>query len=244
MVWALLAAALLAIAWLIRNDGKSHARFKALAETRDRQRAVLRWARTAFLFWFAMPLAGLALLGRVQAIWTFPEEFASLALAEDARQGMAFALFYAGCLLGGAFLGVFIRRVILERKPSAAARVPDIVPIMPRNAAEARCVALLTLNAGIAEEIFFRLYLPLLIVLAGGGPLLAFAVAALLFGLLHRYQGWVGVIATTLLGLVFTLTYLLSFGLILPMVLHLALNATNVLLRPALRGWRQPDDKG
>ncbi|MEZ0242260.1 MAG: CPBP family intramembrane glutamic endopeptidase [Sphingomonas sp.] len=244
IIWLLFAVALIAVARIVRDDGKSYARFKTLTETRDRQRAMLRWTGVAFLSWLVIPLAGLALLGRVEALWNFPQEFE---LGDAAREWIEFGSLYAAALVLGAVLGVLIRWHVLKRPPRvlprAASRVPDIVPMMPRNAAEARCVALLTLNAGVSEEVFFRLYLPLLIVLAGGGALLAFVAAGLLFGLLHRYQGWAGVIGTTVLGVVFTLAYLLSLGLAVPILLHLALNATNLLVRPALRGWRAPEDK-
>ena len=75
---------------------------------------------------------------------------------------------------------------------------------MPRNGAETVWTGLLSINAGIGEELFFRLALPLLIVLVTGNVIAAFAVAAIVFGLVHVYQGWVGVLATTFLGVVFT----------------------------------------
>ncbi len=55
-------------------------------------------------------------------------------------------------------------------------------------------MALLGASAGVVEEVFFRLYLPLLLVMAGMSAMAAFAAAVLPFALLHRYQGWIGVI--------------------------------------------------
>ena len=94
------------------------------------------------------------------------------------------------------------------RGPPKILTLGDIEPLMPRNGAETLWTGLLSINAGVGEELFFRLALPLLIVLVTGNVVAAFAVAAIMFGLVHVYQGWVGVLATTFLGFVFTGVYL------------------------------------
>ena len=92
---------------------------------------------------------------------------------------------------------------------SATARRPqpkilgDVEPLFPRNPDERRWTALIGANAGVGEELFFRLMLPLLITLVTGNASLAFAAAGLIFGLVHFYQGWVGILATTVAGFVF-----------------------------------------
>lgn len=240
MPWALLIAALLVIAWNALRSARVYARFRSLDETRDRQRAMTRWAAVGFLRWFAMPVVGLALIGRIDALWVFPPEFESVALADSAARGLSYLALFAGWLALCAAIGVGVRR-LRKRKPAArpkAARMPDIAAILPRNAAEGRRVALLTANAGISEEVCFRLYLPLLIALTGGNALAAFVLAGLVFGMMHRYQGWTGVISTTVVGAILTLTYLTSRGLALPIVMHLAVNATNLVVLPARRGWK------
>ena len=65
MAWALLALAALAIGAMTANDARDYARFKALEASRDRQRTLLRWLSHALLLFLAMPLAGLALIGRL-----------------------------------------------------------------------------------------------------------------------------------------------------------------------------------
>src|SRR3546814_10584207 len=66
------------------------------------------------------------------------------------------------------------------------------------------------LAAGITEELYFRLLLPLTIALVTGNALVGFAVATLLFGLAHRYQRWRGVLATSAVGAVLAFVYLAS----------------------------------
>ncbi|RYE77321.1 MAG: CPBP family intramembrane metalloprotease [Oxalobacteraceae bacterium] len=138
-----------------------------------------------------------------------------------------------GALAGGAILGAVI--AWRRGKPTKVPKGIDITPMLPRNGAELLYVVPLVLNAGISEEIFFRVYLPLLLVLAGVESWVAFAASVAIFGLLHRYQGWLGVLITTMLGAVFTLLYLGSGGLLLPILFHLLVNANALLVRPAFQ---------
>jgi len=58
-------------------------------------------------------------------------------------------------------------------------------------------------------------------------------VAAVIFGLQHLYQGAKGVGSTAVVGVLFGLLFLLSGSLILPMVLHAALDLRLLtVLRP------------
>lgn len=232
MAVALLAVALIALGWLARNDVKGFARFRTITDTRVRQRLFLRWAATGCALFLVMPLAGLALLGRLDALWSFPAEFEPAALSDDLDR-VGTDLFLIGSLAVGLLIGWLLNKLI-RRKP----RPPrPLAAILPRNAAEARRVALIAVNAGIAEEIFCRVYLPLLLVLVGLGAPTAFVASCVIFGLLHRYQGWVGILVTAYLGGMFTLSYLLTRGLEVPMFFHLAINIGSLIVRPALRGW-------
>jgi membrane protease YdiL (CAAX protease family) len=105
---------------------------------------------------------------------------------------------------------------------------------MPRNRPEMVHAAMLSVAAGITEELAFRLYLPLLIALITGNALLAFAVAALLFGAMHLYQGWKGVAATMVVGLVMTAVYLMTGALWLAMLLHALIDLNGLVVRPLL----------
>ncbi|AJP74615.1 hypothetical protein TS85_17815 [Sphingomonas hengshuiensis] len=107
--------------------------------------------------------------------------------------------------------------------------------MVPRNRAEALRVALLGANAAVSEELFFRLYLPLLAALVGAAPWLAFLLSTLLFGAMHRYQGALGVVLTTLLGALFAFAALASGGLAVPILLHLLVNLNGLILRPAVK---------
>jgi membrane protease YdiL (CAAX protease family) len=56
-----------------------------------------------------------------------------------------------------------------------------------------------------------------------------------MFGVAHLYQGWIGVIATTLAGLLFTGVYLATGNIWIAALLHSLLNLQALWLRPLLR---------
>ncbi|WP_266181745.1 CPBP family intramembrane glutamic endopeptidase [Dyella humicola] len=97
-----------------------------------------------------------------------------------------------------------------------------LAPVSPR---ERYWWALVSLTAGICEEILFRGFL--LQYLRGhldGGPhmniVFAWLVSSIAFGLGHLYQGWAGVCRTTVAGLALGMLAILSGTLALPIVLH------------------------
>ena len=67
-----------------------------------------------------------------------------------------------------------------------------------------------------------------------GAFLLSFVICALIFGLLHLYQRWVGVLAATVLGLVFATLYVLSGSLLLVIALHALIDLRSLVLLPWL----------
>jgi membrane protease YdiL (CAAX protease family) len=231
----LLIASLAVLVWFQRNDVRSFKRFREIEDSARRQRVFLRWARNACLMYLGVPLLGLALLGRIDALWRFPGRlFGPLLLVTPGFDPDLLGLMGGG-VLGGVIAGAVL--ALRRRKRSRAPRtVPglDITPMMPRNRAELLRVIPLAVNAGISEEVFFRLYLPLLITLCGAPPAFAFIAVTLIFGLLHRYQGWLGVIFTTALGAIFALLYLGAISLLAPIVFHVLINLNALVLRPAL----------
>jgi membrane protease YdiL (CAAX protease family) len=133
-------------------------------------------------------------------------------------------------LIGGMMIG-------LRRKPRAQPKtLGDFEALLPRNPAELAHAAAMSVNAGISEELLFRLALPLLLVLVIGDAWFAFALAAIVFGLAHCYQGIVGVVATTIVGLLLTAVYLASGSLWVAVLLHIVIDLIGLVLRPVLSG--------
>jgi membrane protease YdiL (CAAX protease family) len=231
----LLAAALAALAWFTWRDRAEYARFKRLTETAARQRSYRRWLVTAFLLFLVGSLAVLAMTGRLAAALREPDAFAPLtARLRHALPANLVSPELLGGLVSGMAISVVVVTLLTVRRgaQTQSVQLGDINALLPRNGPETLWTLLLSVNAGISEELFFRLLLPLLFALAFGHVAIGFALAVVAFGLAHLYQGWVGVLATAFVGAVFTTLYLWSGSLALPMLLHVALDVLGLVVRP------------
>jgi len=95
--------------------------------------------------------------------------------------------------------------------------------LMPRTARERGIFAVLSLTAGVGEEMAYRGYaLTTLAGVAGAGW--AAVITSLVFGVLHGYQGWLGVARTASLGGLLAWGYLASGSLWAPMAAHVVLD--------------------
>jgi membrane protease YdiL (CAAX protease family) len=235
---ALLIVMLAALCWVHRNDVARFEAFAAIEDSRKRRLIFLRWAAQSCALYLGVPLAGLALLGRLDAILHLPPEFDAAAAPLPSIDTEVIGPFLGGAGIGLVIvaIGFLVRSRVWRRSKSAKpGKEPKFAAMLPRNRAEALHLLPLILNAGVSEEVCFRLYVPLLMVLSGVGAVAAFVAASLIFGLLHRYQGWVGVVATGVVGSVLALAYLACGGLWLPILLHLFINSNGLLLRPAIK---------
>ncbi|MDB5471092.1 MAG: protease, amino terminal family [Caulobacter sp.] len=221
------------------RDRKAFAKFKALTETRDRQHAFLRWAAGGFILFGAPSLLSLAALARWGAILEMPEEIQAFRhLVGMGRAETVLGPAY-GVVMLLALAAATGLRVLLARRRAARSGprwiAGDVLAMFPRNNAERAAVTLLSLGAGFNEELLFRLVLPLLIVLVTGQPVLGIVLATLAFGLLHLYQGWRGVLVTTVVGAVMTAFYLATGQLWQVMLLHAAMNINSLVIGSWLR---------
>lgn len=234
----LLALCLIPLAWSLRKDSASYRAFKALTGTQDRQRRFLIWTIKSFLLFSGSTFICLALMGRLSAINSIPPEFLRLSsffhsLGPSPSSTIGF-LAGAGCaLVAGLFVGIFLRRK-KKKQASKPVTLGDIAPMLPRNWAEIGCTTLMSINAGFSEELYFRLLLPLLLAILIGHAIPAFVLAALIFGVAHLYQGAVGVLATTIIGLFMTLIYLITGSIWAAMAAHAFVDLLALTIRPSL----------
>ena len=136
--------------------------------------------------------------------------------------------FNGGVLGVAGGLLILVLFVVLQtrgiRDPAAAdervrRRVQHIERMLPHDARELRWFSAVAITAGICEELLYRGYL--LWYLQHWLPLaLAVAVAAIIFGVGHFYQGPRGVLLTTIVGAFMAGVYLVTGSLFAPMVLH------------------------
>ena len=230
----LLAAVLGLLVWFTRKDVAEYERFKVLTRTEDRQRAFRRWVASSFPMFWGTSIVILLLIGRIGAVLRLPPEFVSLSPHLAARFDAGAVPFAVGGIATGAIVGGVLGAMLMRKRKGKPKVLGNIEPLFPRNADERRWTALLGVNAAVGEELFFRLMLPLLIALVTGSAIVAVVAACLIFGAVHFYQGWVGILATTFLGFFFAALYVASGMLWVAMLLHAIVNLNSLWLRPLL----------
>lgn len=242
MLAAVLLAGALAIVGASWVSGRSlAARIASLGGHVSRPRMILGWAMGTYITYGLSSLFALAVLGRLEAAWLIPFELwraaRSLGLPGDADAGMV--LWLGGTLLVGMALGQALlwwrgRRGkapigLAYRSPAAAQATGERLPAV-----------LLAVSAGVSEELFFRLALPLLVALVTGSALLGFVLSLLCFTAAHRHQGRVGMAAVGFVGGWLTYLYLLTGALWLVAALHALIDVHALVLRPWISGGAAP----
>lgn len=234
VLWAALAAMLvLLVVRTIRRDRREYQRFKRYRTTARRQAMYRRWLRESFLSFGGLAVALLVIAGGyvgplLESVDAWPPVRGLRAwLAENSAVAI-------GALVGVTvgFLLLTVVGILAARKEGEVMTVGDIRAMLPRNRQELRLGALLSLNAGVVEELVFRLGLPALLFGATGSALVAVLGSVLLFGALHLYQGPAGVIGTAIIGAMFMATFLLTGSILVPIVLHVLFDLRSIVLIP------------
>ncbi len=236
----LLAAVFIALVGVLviraaRKDRHEYPRFKRLRSTVLRQKMYRTWLLESFLSFGGIAVVLLVL------VW----QFVPLLLADingwmwiaSARSAYASAGWVAIALTGLVVALVVVLPVLLlflARHETEVPALGDIQSLLPRNLAEVRLGALLSVNAGIVEELVFRLAVPALLYGAFGSALVALVASTLLFGALHAYQGPIGVLGTVFIGAVLMALYIVSGTIIVPMIAHLLIDLRSFVFIPLI----------
>ena len=187
----LLVLALAAYGYFFKGD---FGRLKALEMMRPpgwRRRRYRIWIAKSCALFAAPAMIALLLLGRLDWIWSMPSVFLPLALSLGYpepifSEGIAIGL-AGGSVIGGGW--TLLRR----RKGKPPAMLGDFGALLPQARDEAWLAAGSAIAAGVTEELYFRLLLPVLIAQLTGSVVAGFAASTILFALAHRYQKWLGV---------------------------------------------------
>lgn len=185
-------------------------------------------------------MALLGVSGRWPSILHIPVEFAPAAalfgvddLTAADRQTVLLAA--SGGVVIGLVAGMLLTAWRAWRGRPEGTMFGDARALLPRGPQDYGWAALVCVTAGMTEEAYFRLLLPLLATQASGSAVVGFVGATLLFGAAHRYQGWRGVLATTVAGTALSVGYLATGSLLAMMAMHAAGDLGHLVLRPALR---------
>lgn len=110
----------------------------------------------------------------------------------------------------------------------------DTAALLPGNNKELAYASILSVNAGVFEELFFRLALPILFYASYGSVEFAVIASVACFGLVHYYQGLVGIIVTMLFGAFMMSIYLSTGNILYPILLHILLDLRSLVLVPII----------
>lgn len=175
------------------------------------------------------------------ALWVaFRREWEGLGLVPRLGWGLA------GVLVGMLAAGLAVLR---QRRQALAdddslerlrARMKRLELMLPHTREELALFLKLSLTAGICEELLYRGYL--IWYLSHWLPIYpAAALASLLFGIGHIYQGWRGVLTTGFVGAFLSAVYLLTGSLFAGIVFHALMDAhSGQLMQAAYERERAP----
>ena len=158
-----------------------------------------------------------------------------------------------GLVAGGVFVLAYILDVWLEvRTPQALARTRahwrKYTPFMPENDLEVRLFYLVAISAAIAEEIVFRgFFVYYFTTWFEGNPWsywLAIGLPSLIFAISHYYQGWKAMTKIALLSLIFGWLLVYTRSLLIPVVLHFAVDVAGGYLSLWLKEENPPLQDG
>lgn len=229
---ALLALTALLVWRAIRKNKHEYQRFKKLRSTTKRQSMLRRWL-----------LQSIAVFGGSSAILlALSAAFVPLLLAEvnswEFVAGVRRA-FEAGPLLPVILTTVVVSLVAVTaigifaaRKETDIPSIGDVQALLPRNRAELRLTAALAINAGVVEELMFRLAVPSAIFAVTGNAFVALVASVALFAALHIYQGAVGVVGSAIAGALFLVIFIASENILVAIVVHALFDLRSLVVIP------------
>ena len=128
------------------------------------------------------------------------------------------------------FVASYIIETVTElRKENKETEILKAAPFLPQNYSEYFSFLFLAFSAGVCEEIVYRGFLVNYLLSVINDPIVAFNVAvifpAVIFGVVHMYQGLKAVLKISIMSLLFSTIFIFSQSLLIVMILHFAVDA-------------------
>ena len=214
------------IGYGIAVDRKEYAVLDKEKDTAARQRFYRKWIATSWLFYGLPSIVGLLILSKMGVDISLPEVGVNLVPA-------AVSVSVIVLLLTVATL-VQAKRASADDRKKVQQEINQVSggSIIARNSSERRLAAVLSLSAGINEELFFRAFLPVVIIGLIGSDLaiLAIVISVVIFGAVHLYQGLRGIMLTGIIGAVMMVVYLATGSIFWPIVLHIIMDIRSTVV--------------
>lgn len=216
------------------KDRREYRRFTRYRTTARRQAMYRKWLRESFATFGGIAVVGLVLAA--DRVPPFLEQVDGWGWVRATREWTAAHPVLVLAILVGAALAVValtaVGIVSARRHPEELMALGDIRALLPRNRDELGWTAALSVNAGLVEELAFRLAIPAVLFGASGDAALTIAVSVALFGIMHLYQGVAGVIGATLIGAVMMVLLVASGSIVVPMLVHALVDLRSLVLIP------------
>jgi membrane protease YdiL (CAAX protease family) len=129
-------------------------------------------------------------------------------------------------MIAAFFLGVIVSVMIPQWKQNVLTRERKVYLFMPRGATEKSLWVLISLVAGIGEEIIYRGVTWTLFTRLTGSIWLAAVIASIVFAFSHYMQGWKSMLAIFGFALLFHLIVWLTGSLFPAMAVHFLYDLT------------------
>ena len=215
----------------IRKDRREYSRFRRYRSTAKRQAMMRRWLiESMLLFGGSAIVLALVVHPLTGSVLDAARSVGWVAAVVGWLQGPVGMLVLA--LAAALAVALTVVGVRSARREGGVVMIGDIAALLPRNRPELGWASALAVNAGVVEELLFRLCLPALLFVVTGEPLSAFGLAVVLFAALHAYQGVPGVVGTLVVGLLLTAASVLSGSIVVAIVLHALLDLRTLVLVP------------
>ena len=219
----------------VRKDRREYSRFKRMRATTRRQKVFRKWVRESFLTFGGSAVVVLLLAWQFVPLlldavnrWDFVAD-ARRAFADSGTLGVGMVVGLVLALVVGTLL-----IVVLARKETEVASIGDVQALLPRNRAELPYGAALAVNAGVVEELLFRLAMPALIFGVTGSAVAAVVGSLLVFALLHVYQGVAGIVGALVIGTLLMAVYLATGSILVAIVVHALFDLRSLVLIPVV----------
>lgn len=218
--------------------------FADLASMRRLKRHTSSSARLAvyrfgvLFLWSAAAIA--VALSDAESLFTVPRSSADFAWLYATPWAHGLSALLTGALLILIFATGLQCILNTEVRGKIATAMHGLRFLLPVSRSERLWWALMSVSAGICEEFLYRGFLfEFLRGRLDGGPALGLTTALLLssgaFGAGHLYQGFAGVLKTTVSGLLFGMLAILSGSLLLPIICHVLIDLQVLwMYRPAV----------
>lgn len=232
------------------RDKKKYEVLKSLTSTIERQKMFKKGLMESFLFYGFSAILGLLILDKLPLLNEFPPSLSEYSrylnsFSFNSSEGLTvvgilklFLIYLIPFLLIGTSLLNLILVFLHHRKnpeEDQSKGSMEINHLLPWNKKERFWVSMISINAGFSEEIFFRLFLPVLFYGIIESSSLAIILPAIWFGLSHNYQGLNGIIGTFIAGLMLFYVYLLSQSIWVTIALHIFLDLNGLVFTPLFR---------